>query len=227
MNQQTPSSESHWPPAKASASPLHLAFPETAKGTARLADNDDIRSIQHPLHKVDEISLRPISMGVLFVAATVQTAGAMPELSCSEPAKLIESALGYAGKIERITIKPLALAGSWQLSGFLHLRNDCGDEPRSTPGREATPARGVYSFDLRKRACALCKAEEDRILNNNHRRVLDGGCDGSSDDGNYEEDYDHEYENFIMDRRNRRWEPLEEQRLLAWRKPLRSQKTRH
>ena len=80
-------------------------------------------------------------------------------------------------------------------------------------------------MDLRKRARALCNgvvkdaevvnAEKDGILNNNHHHVLNGGCDGRSDDGNYEEDYDdYEYE----DRRNRRWESLEEQRLLAWRK---------
>jgi len=38
-------------------------------------------------------------------------------------------------------------------------------------------------------------------------------------DDNYEESYgDHEYEYSTADRRNRRWEPLEEQRLLAWRK---------
>ena len=190
MNQQTPGSESHWLPAKAAASPLHLAFPGTTKGAAHLDNNDDGRSIQYPLHKVDEISLRPISMGVLFVAATIQTANTMPELSCSEPSKLIESALGYAGKVEHITIKPLALVGSWQVSGFLHLRNVCGDETRSTTGQEATPERSAYSFDLQKRGCALCNAEEDGILNNNHRRVLDGGCDGSGDDGNYEEDYD-------------------------------------
>jgi len=68
---------------------------------------------------------------------------------------------------------------------------------------------------------ANANAEEDGILNNNHRRVLDGGCDGSSDDGNYEEDYDdHEYGDFTTNRRNRRWEPFEEQRLLAWRKEM-------
>ena len=154
VNQQTPGSESHWPPAKAAASPLHLAFPGAAKATARL-DNNDGRSIQHPLHKADEISLRPISTGVLFVAATIQTAGDMPKLSCNEPAKLIESALGYTGNVERITIKPLAPAGSWQVSGFLHLRNVCSNESRSTVGREPTPARGVYSFDLQKRARTL------------------------------------------------------------------------
>ena len=92
----------------------------------------------------------------------------MPELSCSEPAKLIESSLGYAGNV--------------QVSGFLHLRNVCSDEPRSTADR---PARGMYSFDLRKRARALCNgavkdaevanatnAEEDGILNNNDRCVF-------------------------------------------------------
>jgi len=39
------------------------------------------------------------------------TAGDMLQLSSNEPVKLMESALGYAGKAEDITIKPLALAG--------------------------------------------------------------------------------------------------------------------
>jgi len=34
---------------------------------------------------------------------------------------------------------------------------------------------------------------------------FDGGCDGSSDDDNYEDYDDHEYEDSTTDRRNRRW----------------------
>jgi hypothetical protein len=41
------------------------------------------------------LTLHLISMGVLFVAATIHTP-AMPELSCSELTKVTESALGYA-----------------------------------------------------------------------------------------------------------------------------------
>jgi hypothetical protein len=80
----------------------------------------------------------------------------MLQLSCSEPAKPMESALGYAGKVKDIIIKPLGPAGSWQASG-------------------------VYSCDLRKRAHALfsgavndaevantTNAEEDGILNDGH-----------------------------------------------------------
>ena len=111
---RTPNLESHFPSTKAVASPFHhLAFSETAEDAVRLDSNNDSGLIQHPLHQVNEIMLRLILMGVLFMAATIQTASAMLELSCSEPAKLIESALGYAGKVERITIKPLAPAGSW------------------------------------------------------------------------------------------------------------------
>jgi hypothetical protein len=47
-----------------------------------------------------------------------QTAGNMLQLSSNEPAKLMESALGYAGKADDITIKPLALAGCWQATAF-------------------------------------------------------------------------------------------------------------
>lgn len=141
----------------------------------------------------------------------------MLQLSCSEPAKLIESALGYARKVEGITLKPLAPAGPWQVSGFLHVRDVC-DPPRLTPGCEPTPVGGLYSCDLRKRARALCNgagnnaevtnttgAEPDGILNDGHRRLHDGG---------YVDDDDY-YDDYATGRRNRRWDLLEEQRLLA------------
>ncbi len=110
------------------------------------------------------------------------------------------------------------------MSGFLQLRNICHDDPRSTVSRESTPVHGVYSFDLQKRARALCNgavkdAEVANATEDNHSRLLDGGRDSSSDGDNHEEDYDdHEYEDSTTGRRNRRWEPLDEQRLLAWRK---------
>jgi hypothetical protein len=55
-------------------------------------------------------------------------------------------------------------------------------------------------------------------LNDGHRRSLKGGCgDGGSDDENDGGDghYDDRYEGTAAGRSNRRWDPLEEQRLLA------------
>lgn len=108
-----PDPESHSPPGDAAASPLHHpTLSAAAKGAARFDSNDESRLTRHPLHKVSEITLRPISTGVLFLAATIQTAGDMLQLSCSEPAELMESTLGYAGKVEDITLKPLVPTGS-------------------------------------------------------------------------------------------------------------------
>jgi hypothetical protein len=168
-------------------------------GQARHASTAmDGGSIQDQSYKVSDITLRPISTGLLFLAATIQTAGDMLQLSCSEPAKLIESALGYAGKAEGITLKPLVPAGPWQVSGFLDVR-DVRDPPRLTPGCKPTPVGGLYSCDFRKRARALCNgagnnaevtnttgAEQDGILNHGHRCLHDGGYD---DDGDYYDDY--------------------------------------
>jgi hypothetical protein len=110
------------------------------------------------------------------------------------------------------------------VSGFLHLGNVCDDDPGSSASRELTPARDVYSFDLRKRAHALCnRAVNDVEVANTDAE--DGGCDNSSDGGNHEEDYDdHGYEDPTTGRRNRRWEPLEEKQLLAWRREEKSWK---
>ena len=76
LGYQMSSPESHLPSDKTVASSLHdHTLSETAKGTARLESNGDGRPIHQHLHKVSEITLRPISMGVLFLAATIQTAG--------------------------------------------------------------------------------------------------------------------------------------------------------
>ncbi|KAF2803008.1 uncharacterized protein BDZ99DRAFT_527097 [Mytilinidion resinicola] len=106
----------------------------------------------------------------------------------------------------------------------------------STSGREPTPADGVPSSDLRKRARSLCSSsvgsgtDEDGISDDGHRRLRDNGygSDGSSGDDNDDEDDDDGYgdhggKSSATGRRNRRWEREEERRLLAWRrdgKPL-------
>jgi hypothetical protein len=190
--------------------------------------------IQYPSHKVTE----------MFLAVTIQTAGNMLKMSSSEPTKLIESALGYSGKAEDVTIKPLGLAGTWQVSGKLRLRNGCSDVSRPTACREPTPAGSVYSWDLRKRARALCSgamngaevsstidAEGNGISNDGHCRLYGGGRggsgDGRGDDGgdDGDDDYDDDgHEASATGCGNRRWDPLDEQRLLAWRKEKRSWK---
>jgi hypothetical protein len=76
VDQGTPDPESHSPPAEAAVPLLkHPAFSATGKGAARLDSNYRGRLIQHSLHKVNEITLRPISTRVSFLAATIHTAG--------------------------------------------------------------------------------------------------------------------------------------------------------
>jgi hypothetical protein len=178
----------------------------------------------------------------MFLAVTIQTAGDMLQLSSDEPAKLIESASAYAGKAEDVSIKPLGPVGTWQVSGRLRLRNVCdgGGLPSPPAGRESTPAGGVPNWDLRKRARALCEGtaygagvactagtKGDGILNDGHRRLHDGGSgdggDGGGGDGDGDDDYDDDgREVSATGCRNRRWDPLEERRLLAWRKENKS-----
>jgi len=183
---------------------------------------------------------------VLFLAATIQTAGDVLQLSSNEPAKLMESTLGYAGKVEDITIKPLAPTGCWQVTGFLRLHNFYDDSPTSIASRKPTPAGGAFRCDLQSRARALYnRAVNDREVANTtdaeeggYRRLYDGGCgdggsdqddddDNEDDDDNNDDDYDElGYEasgtGCATGRTNRRWDPLEEQRLLAWKKEEKS-----
>lgn len=67
-------------------------------------------------------------------------------------------------------------------------------------------------------------AAEDGILNGGHYRLHDSGCgDGGSDDNEDNNNYDNHGSKVsatrpAIVRTNRRWDLLEEQRLLVWRK---------
>ncbi len=138
-------------------------------------------------------------------------------MSCSKPAELVESALGYAGKVEDVAFKPWASSGAWQVSGLLHFGKGSSDVS-GPPGRAPMPADGVCRTDLRKRARALCRSaangaeianttddeeeaedgedeeeeeeEEDATLNSRHRRVRNNGGRGGHG-GCGDDDGDH------------------------------------
>jgi hypothetical protein len=152
-------------------------------------------------------------------------------MSSDEPAKLIKSASTYVGKAEDVTIKLLGPAGTWQVSSRLYLRNIYGSGVlRSPAGRESTLAGGDPSWDLRKRARALCEdavngtkvayttsAKGDSILSDSYRRSRDSRSGNSDSDGdNSSDNYDNnEYKVIATVRTNRRWDLLEERRLLV------------
>ena len=233
VNQQTQRSEAQSLSAETAASSLsHPTLSRTGKGAAQLGNNSDGMPIQHYSLKVDEIILRPASAEVLFLVATIRTTGDTLQLSCLEPAELLESTLGHTWKVDGLTLKPFAPAGSWQVFGCLHRRNADGDGSRPAAQREATLA--CSGWDLRKRARALRSSlvvapdidkdagvDDDGVLNVHSRRDRRGNGngsgigDGGSDNGDYGYD-DEDYE--PPARMNRRWDPLDEKHLLAWRK---------
>lgn len=224
---QSPAAE---PASVSSLQPHRPALTAARDGAACLKSqsHDEARSTQYPSPKVTE----------MFVAVTIQTAGDMLQISLDDPAKLIESASAYAGRAEDVTIKPLCSAGTWELSGRLRLSNVCGSGVALGPlaRREPTLAGGGPSCDFRKRAQALCDgagygaevgcvtgAKGDGIVNDCHRRSRNGGNGDGSDnsgDGDDDEYDDDEYE--VARRRNQRWDPLDDRRLLAWRQENKS-----
>ena len=115
VNQRKPGLEVHSPLAE--VRPLYRhAFSTVGKGAVKvdLDGNNDYRSSQGHQHKFTEICL----------AVTFQAAGDVLQLSSTEPAKLVESVLGYAGKAEDVAIKPLGSAGSWQVCCRIGLQLD-------------------------------------------------------------------------------------------------------
>jgi len=203
-NQQTRKSL----PAETTAPPLsHPTLSKTGKGAAHLGNNGDRMPIQHASLKVDEIILRPATAGDLFLVATIRTAGDKLQQSCLEPTELLESILGNMGKVESITVKPSASAESWHVIGQLH--------PHKAPTVEHKAIRAPIT--IRERARALCRDTVDAADASTddgtfiHKGIgsddCDEGHDDHHDDGNYE----------LPVRASRRWDPLEEKRLQAWR----------
>jgi len=73
----------------------------------------------------------------------------MPPFSCSELVMLVESALGNAGMIDDITIKPLE-SDSWLVTGFLHSLRDTSQFPASH-----IQLSGIYSGGARSSTRSL------------------------------------------------------------------------
>lgn len=84
----------------------------SAKSRGLAIDRNSGRaSPQDPLYNVIDITLRPVSTGVSFLAATIQATGDSVAFSYSEPATLLSEVLGQGGKIEGVTLKPMLSSG--------------------------------------------------------------------------------------------------------------------
>jgi len=219
VTQQTHQSDAQSLSFETAPSPLSRPTPfRTSKGAAHLGSNDDGMSVQHASLQVDEIILRPASAGALFLVATIRTTDDTLQLACLEPAELLESTLGHMGKVDSITVKP-STPGSWHVIGVLrplHPREAYIDNSRSTVGRGAIRAPST----LRDRARALYTADtinastDDAIHCNRYNGIGSEGSEGNEGGDDHYDDENYE----LPVRASRRWDPLEEKRLQAWRK---------
>ncbi|KAF1808819.1 hypothetical protein P152DRAFT_204751 [Eremomyces bilateralis CBS 781.70] len=151
---------------------------------------------------VVDISLRP-TPGDTFLAATMKVDGDMQAISCGTLLKLIENILGNTAKIHDMTLKPLT-AGQWLLTGFLRsryinagvtTRHEFTPNPRrdTTAATTIPMANPVDSEDDSSVGRSDSSISDDDVSN---EKYIDQGMDGET---------------------RRRWAPLEEQRLLAYR----------
>jgi len=190
-----------------------------ADGTSKArSDNNGIGRPrqQHTRHKLTDITLRPVSSGVSFFAAIIQADCNMSP-SCSEPVMLVESALGYAGKIDDITIKPLG-PDSWLVTGFLHSLHDMSQFSTS----HIRPS-GIYSGGARGSTRSLhSKAASVVAVGSQEGPRSNEEDDDSSDCNLGYGDGDNRYTGNKHKRPSARlhakWSKLEEQRLLAYKK---------
>ncbi|KAF1808000.1 hypothetical protein P152DRAFT_259197 [Eremomyces bilateralis CBS 781.70] len=162
-------------------------------------DGDDSGPVTVARFNVTDISLRP-TPGDTFLAATVKADGDIGVISYSKLLTLIENILGVP-KIQDITLKPLA-AGQWLLTGFIrnHYLNagvTTQHEVTSNPRRDTTEATvPMANTSDSEDDCSVGRS--DSTVSDDEagdEKYIDQGIDGGT---------------------RRRWEPLEEQRLLAY-----------
>ena len=144
------------------------------------------------------------------IRATLGSAGGVLHLSPADPTLLLRETLGYTARpvdFEDITLKLLGSSGSWEISGRLCIADVHEDD--KAQGLLA----GSSGWQLQQRARALCnlRAMPTAAINDGARA---GPPFLNSDD----EDSGSECESIAHERSNRRWDPLDERRLLTWRK---------
>jgi len=186
-------------------------------------------SPQDPLNKVIDITLRPVSTGVSFLAATIQAAGDSIAFSHNEPATLLSEVLGQGGKIEGVTLMPLPSSGLWMMTGFR--RVDICDPSGLVASSESRPAPAdeiCSSGSLEQRARALCslaaEAKAGETVEGKEEEGVSGSGFGASDDDNGAGHAVHRGIRRSRAQTRRLWKPLDEQRLLAWKRENKSWK---
>ncbi|KAF1809597.1 hypothetical protein P152DRAFT_153760 [Eremomyces bilateralis CBS 781.70] len=165
-------------------------------------DSDESAPFAMTRHNVTDISLRP-TPGDTFLAATIKFDRNIEAISCSTLLTLIENILGHAAKVQDVTLKPL-LEGQWLLTGFLRSPCIIGG---ATTWYETMPNRrkGVASGTAIPVA-QFPDSEDDGSIS---------GSDSSVSD--YRIDDEKYIDQGVYGRKNRRWEPLEDERLWAYR----------
>jgi hypothetical protein len=179
---------------------------------------------------VTDITLRPVSTGVLFLAATIQAAGDSIAFSHNEPATLLSKVLSQGGKIEGVTLKLLPSSGLWMMTGFRQV--DVCDPAGLAASSETRPALAnemCFSGSLEQRARALCSLAADAKAGETAEAEEEegGGSDsgfGASDDDDGAEHAVYRGIRRLRTQTRRPWKPLDEQRLLAWKRENKSWK---
>ncbi|KAF2431956.1 hypothetical protein EJ08DRAFT_659634 [Tothia fuscella] len=209
-----------------------LRRPQTASASTKsrglAIDRNGVgASPQDPLYKVIDITLRPVSTGVSFLAATIQAAGDSVAFSHSEPATLLSEVLGQGGMIEGVTLKTMPSSGLWMLTGFRRVDVcDPSGPVASTETRPAPTDEMCPSDSLEQRAWALCslaanaKGGETMVEEEVEQEegVSDGGF-GARDDDDCAGHAVHRGARRSSRAQTRRpWKELDEQRLLAWKR---------
>jgi hypothetical protein len=161
----------------------------------------------------------PHSLYYYSFTALIQADRSRTEISFSQLARLIEN-IGYVGKIDDFTIKPLT-QHSFLLAGFglynpsrlSHSETTMGTAVESmhndTTGIQLQHSKAVDTRAIELHRGELSYSEDDGVLTESDPDLYNSDDDGSSTE---------DEEGRSNTRKHNAWLPLDEQRLLAYRK---------
>jgi hypothetical protein len=159
------------------------------------------------------------SLGDVTVTATVNADDSILHLSPTDPAALLQGFLAQTERIvgvEDITLKLLSSSGPWQISGRLRLDDAHKDAPDPMDMHTRDAPKGGSAWQLQQRARALCAGGARYPPK---RCAVPGGGAASLASDDDDDDYTSEGDdNTTVHRSNERWDPLDEKRLLTWRR---------
>jgi hypothetical protein len=210
-----------------SVSKRHAKRPHP-KLNKRLLKDNPASSASSELSFPQNFQLRPVSVGLSFFYATIQSENSSQDPPRKELEQIINGALGYMVKIEDISLQLLASRNIsiWLISGFIQNNGTSCDASLQAPSSSAMQiSQQRQTVDAVTREIANTTDSdnsEDPVDQIMEDTAANAACVDDEDEDEDEDGDDSGGEGNTGRRIHRRWTSLEDQRVIAWDKENKS-----